>query len=70
MAQKWGYDSTISHILKDEYFVDDSRSERPFVLIEKQKKNLVMSVKKNKNNQKKSAQCIAFKHDVFKFTVL
>ena len=35
MAQKWGYDSTISHILKDEYLVDDPKSERPFVLIEK-----------------------------------
>jgi len=70
MTWKWEYDPTISHILKDEYLVNNFKSERPFVLIKKQKKNLVMSVKKNKNNQKKSAQCIAFKHDVFKFTVL
>lgn len=70
MAWKWGYDPTISHILKDEYLVNDSKSERPFVLIEKQKKNLVMSVKKNRNNWEKNAQCIAFEHDVFKFTVL
>ncbi len=70
MAWKWGYDPTISCILKDEYLVNDSRSERPFVLIEKQKKNLVTSVKKNKNNWEKSAQCIAFEHDVFKSTVL
>ncbi len=70
MAWKQEYNPTISHILKDEYLVNDFKSERPFVLIEKQKKNLVMSVKKNRNNQKKSAQCIAFEHDVFKFTVL
>ncbi len=70
MVWKWGYNPTISHILKDKYLINDFRSERPFVLIEKQKKNLVTSVKKNKNNQKKSAQCIAFEHDVFKFTVL
>jgi len=55
MARKWGYDPTISRILKDEYLVDDPRSERPFVLIEEQKKNLVMSVKKNRNNREKSA---------------
>ena len=42
-------------MLKDEYLVDDPRSERPFVFIEKQKKNLVTLVKKNRNNQKKSA---------------
>jgi len=70
MAQKQGYDPTISCILKDEYLVNDPRSERPSVLIKKQKKNLVTSVKKNRNNQEKSAQCIAFEHGVFKFTVL
>ena len=70
MAWKWGYDPTISHILKDEYLVNDFKSERSSVLIKKQKKKLVMSVKKNRNNWEKNAQCIAFEHDVFKFTVL
>ena len=70
MARKRGYDPTISHILKDEYLVDDPRSGRPSVLIEEQKKDLVTSVKKDRNNREKSAQCIAFEHGVFKFTVL
>ncbi len=70
MARKWGYDPTISCILKDEYLVDDPRSERPSVLIEEQKKDLVTSVKKDRNNREKSAQCIAFEHGVSKSTVL
>ncbi len=55
MVWKQEYNPTISYILKDEYLVDDPKFKRPFVLIKKQKKNLVMLVKKNKNNQKKSA---------------
>ena len=70
MARKRGYDPTISRILKDEYLVDDPRSGRPPVLIEEQKKDLVTSVKKDRNNREKNAQCIAFEHGVSKSTVL
>jgi len=35
----------------------------------KEKKNLVMSVKKDRSNQEKSALSIAAEHDVFIFTV-
>jgi len=47
MARKRGYDPTINRILKDEYLVDDPRSERPSVLIEEQKKDLVTSSSKD-----------------------
>lgn len=70
MARQRGYDPAISRVLKDEYLVDEIRSGRPPVLTEKQKEDLVTSVKKDKSNREKSAQYIAFEHGTSSSTVL